>query len=407
MKYIDRIKLSFTGVSSNKFRSFLTLLGIIIGVSVVIILVSLGSGTQAVVGEQYESLSTNFVMVQTEWRLPERQRGTLSLDDKIYLEESILGVDIVLPMFMLNTNVRIDNNERRNRIIGSDENFLDVNGLHIEYGRNLTGSDISNQENVVVIGRRVIDNLVDTNDHSSFLGEEILLDGQKFIIVGIVGVAADTTFISDEIVLTPHSTYANTWRYWSENVDAFYLTYDQQITSEEDIVAQARFLLDDKYGTTRSDESRFFIMGTEEDRELVTNIIDVFTHVLAGIAAISLLVGGIGVMNIMLVTVKERTKEIGVRKAIGASTAEVQKQFLLESIILSISGGMLGIIIGALISTIINFGLSFAFPWWQGSIPAWVILLSFGVTVFIGVVFGFYPAYKASKLDPIDALRYG
>ena len=144
----------------------------------------------------------------------------------------------------------------------------------------------------------------------------------------------------------------------------------------------------------------------EGHMEITRQIIEVFTYILGGIAAISLLVGGIGVMNIMLVTVKERTREIGIRKAIGASNPDIQQQFLFEAIILTVGGGLLGIIVGSGVSMLINLGLGQAFEWWQGSIPLWIIMLSFGVTVAIGLIFGFYPAFKASKLDPIEALRY-
>jgi putative ABC transport system permease protein len=146
--------------------------------------------------------------------------------------------------------------------------------------------------------------------------------------------------------------------------------------------------------------------GLQGRINLVNQITTVLTYLLGGIATISLLVGGIGVMNIMLVSVKERTREIGLKKAIGATNQEVQHQFLFESIILSVGGGLIGIILGMSLSLTANFGISHFFDWWKGSIPLWVIVLSFGVTVAIGLIFGFYPAYKASQLDPIEALRY-
>ena len=406
MKYIDRIRLSLTGVGSNKFRAFLTLLGIIIGVSAVIIMVSLGSGTQAVVGGQFDGLLTSQTIVDTNWNLPYRQRGQLVLEDKTLLEESILGVEKVVPFFEAWLNLRLENSDYQRQVIGVNENALEVTSLELMHGRGIDQLDISNQERVAVIGRRTLENLSDNQDFSSFLGEEISIDGNNFLIIGILDLATSSVGYMDNIVMVPYTSFRNIWRHQGENVNRFFITFDNQST-ERDIIAQTEFLLNHKYGTTASGESRFLIHSLQGQVDIMNNIVQVFTLVLGGIAAISLMVGGIGVMNIMLVTVKERTKEIGVRKAIGASTADIQKQFLLESIILTLLGGLVGIIIGVSFSFLVNFGLSYAFEWWQGAIPAWVVLLSFGVTVFIGIVFGFYPAYKASKLDPIDALRYG
>ncbi|MFW5982091.1 MAG: ABC transporter permease, partial [Halanaerobiaceae bacterium] len=329
MKYFDRIRLSLTGVTSNKFRSFLTLLGIIIGVSAVIIMVSLGSGTQSVVGGQFEGITTRLVMIYPNFSLSERQQGKLSFDDRNYFKSSIIGVDKVVASYEGNFNLSLDNKEHNAWLAGTDENILDISGLEIEYGRGLYESDIVKQERVAVISQNTLDNLYDGDDHSSLIGEKISIDGESFIIVGIMGVSVNNILMLDVII--PQTTYSNLWRWRAEAVDYMYITYDES-TRERDIRAQLEFLLNEKYGATVRGESRFRIQGLEENIDLLNNVLQVFTYVLAGIAAISLLVGGIGVMNIMLVTVKERTREIGIRKAIGASTAEVQKQFLLESI---------------------------------------------------------------------------
>ncbi|MFW5971855.1 MAG: ABC transporter permease [Bacillota bacterium] len=404
MSYIDRIKLSLAGVGSNKFRSFLTLLGIIIGVSAVIIMVSLGSGTQQVIGGQFEELVSRQIYLTGNFNLPDRQRGNLTLEDEVYLEESIIGVRDVVPFFRSHLSIKYSGRETRNTVAGVVENVLDITNLKLEHGRSIEQLDIDNHERVAVVGQPILEQLTDSKDYSSFVGREITIDGNKLMIVGVLGVSNSTVGLPNSSVLVPMTTFRNLWRWQGRYANNFLITYDDMST-ERDIMTQVEFLMNDKYGTANG-KSKFYLQGLQGQVDITNNVIRIFTLVLGGIAAISLLVGGIGVMNIMLVTVKERTREIGVRKAIGASSMDIQSQFLFESIILTIGGGLIGILIGVVMSALINFGIAQFFDWWQGSIPFWVIGLSFGVTAVIGIIFGFYPAYKASKLDPIEALRY-
>ncbi len=405
MTYFDRIKLSLTGVGSNKFRSFLTLLGIIIGVSAVIIMVSLGSGTQQVIGGQFEGLVSRQVFLVGNWNLPYSQRGNLSLEDERYLEESIIGVNDVVPFFRGWFKIEYAAKEYNGSVAGVVENSLELTNLKLDYGRMLTQSDIDNHERVAVVGQQILEQLTDNTDYASFVGKEIKIDSNKLMIVGVLGISNSTVGLGNSTVLVPLTSFRDIWRWEGRYANNFLITYDD-ITSEQDIMTQIEYLMNDKYGTSNG-KSKFITQGVQGQVDSMNNVIKIFTMVLGGIASISLLVGGIGVMNIMLVTVKERTKEIGLRKAIGASSGDIQNQFLIEAIILTVGGGILGILIGVGLSALINFGLSQAFQWWKGAIPLWVIMLSFGVTAVIGIIFGFYPAYKASKLDPIEALRYG
>ncbi|MFP4661099.1 MAG: ABC transporter permease [Halanaerobiales bacterium] len=399
MTFLDRLKLSLTGVGSNKFRSFLTLLGIIIGVSSVIIMVSMGSGTQQVLGGQFEGLASRQIYITGNFELPYQQRGSLTLEDKEYLEQSVIGIEDVVPVYgAYGLGIKYDGKEVNGNILGVTPKLADLNDIKLEYGRYINQTDLDNQERAVVMGRRFIEQLTNTGDYNSLIGEEIELDGNKFVLVGITEPAAGN------IIHVPLTTLRTVWRWEGRYANYFFASYDSN-TDEKDIMAQVRYLLDKKHGTAK-DQSKFYYEGLQSSINILNQIMQVFTMILAGIAAISLLVGGIGVMNIMLVTVKERTREIGVRKAIGASAGDIQKQFLIESILLTSGGGLFGILFGVLVSTLINFVLSQAFQFWTGVIPFWVILLSFGVTAVIGIIFGFYPAYKASKLDPIEALRY-
>lgn len=404
MRWLERIKISLTGVWSNKFRSFLTLLGIIIGVSSVIIMVSLGSGTQKVVGGQFEELFSRQVYLTSNLQLPYRQRGELSLEDVDYLRESMIGVVDVIPFFRTWRDINHGDREYVTGVAGVTEKALEVTNLKLEYGRMITEEDIRSRELVAVVGQRTLEQLIGSTDYSSFIGKEVKIENHKFLIIGVLGVSASTVSLSNDVVLIPFTTFRDIWRWEGQNPEFFLITYDS-MTSEQDIIKQAEYLLNSKYGIVRG-KSRFLMSGVESEINLINNIINIMTMVLGSIAAISLLVGGIGVMNIMLVTVKERTREIGIRKAIGASSQDIQSQFLLEAIILAGGGGLIGILVGVSISSLISLILSMSFEWWQGGTPFWVVFLSFAVTTAIGIIFGFYPAYKASKLDPIEALRY-
>lgn len=404
MRWLERIKISLTGVWSNKFRSFLTLLGIIIGVSSVIIMVSLGSGTQKVVGGQFEELFSRQVYLTSNLQLPYRQRGELSLEDVDYLRESMIGVVDVIPFFRTWRDINHGDREYVTGVAGVTEKALEVTNLKLEYGRMITEEDIRSRELVAVVGQRTLEQLIGSTDYSSFIGKEVKIENHKFLIIGVLGVSASTVSLSNDVVLIPFTTFRDIWRWEGQNPEFFLITYDS-MTSEQDIIKQAEYLLNSKYGIVRG-KSRFLMSGVESEINLINNIINIMTMVLGSIAAISLLVGGIGVMNIMLVTVKERTREIGLRKAIGASSQDIQSQFLLEAIILAGGGGLIGILVGVSISSLISLILSMSFEWWQGGTPFWVVFLSFAVTTAIGIIFGFYPAYKASKLDPIEALRY-
>jgi len=403
MSFLERLKLSLMGVSSNKFRSFLTLLGIIIGVGAVILMVSLGSGTQEVISGQFKSIITQQIYLAPNYNLPYAQRGKLTLDDEVFLEEAVMGVKDVVPFYRGYYSIEYNGKESQNSVAGIRDKALEVTNLTLKYGRFISEEDVKNREKVAVVGENIIDRLTD-KDPLSMLGEEITVDNHKLLIVGILGISNSTVALPNDVVIVPLTTYKDLWKMQARELNNFLITYEDNV-NERDIIAQVKYLLDNKYGRARG-ESRFYIEGLQGQVDVMNRVIQVFTYVLGGIAAISLFVGGIGVMNIMLVSVKERTKEIGIRMAIGANRKDIQAQFLLEAILLTAGGGLLGIISGGGFSLILNLFLERLYEWWQGTIPLWIVLLSFGVTTTIGIVFGFYPAYKASKLDPIEALRY-
>ena len=405
MNILDRIKMAITGVTSNKFRSFLTLLGIIIGVGAVILMVSLGSGTRAVVSGQFSEMQTRQIYLSSNYNLPYSLRGELVLDDENYLKNSSPDINTVTPFYRNFTEIEYKSKETdRIQIGGVRENVNDLTNMDIKYGRKLNKDDISSKKRVGLIGESVIETLDSNLKVEEFVGEEIKIDGYSVLIVGVLKRSNSTVGFGNDVVFIPNTTFRDFWRYRGQTVDFFLIEYDENST-EKNVISQLNYLLDRKYGRANG-ESRFSIEGLQGTVDIANQVFTVLTYVLAGIAAISLFVGGIGVMNIMLVSIKERTKEIGLRMAIGATASDIRQQFLFEAIILTISGGIIGILIGSGLSLIANIVIQNFFEWWQGVIPGWIILISFAVTVSIGLIFGYYPAYKASKLDPIKALRY-
>lgn len=405
IEFTETIKLAIAGITSNKFRSFLTLLGIIIGTGAVILMISLGSATQKIVTGQFNEVVKRQIFIGPNYDLPYQQRGKLKLEDEEYLTQSIKEIKQIVAFNNFRDNIKYNNQSRKEDISPAVGETMPLTNLKLKYGRPITEEDNKSQARVAVIGERVIEKLVNLTDYSTVLGNHLYIGGRKFLIVGILAKSGSTVGLDHNRVLIPYSTAQESWQRRMRYVDYYLASYSSSIT-EKDIRAQVKYLLDKKYGTTATNKSKFRLQGLAGQLNIMTKVLRVFTYLLGGVAAISLLVGGIGIMNIMLVTVKERTREIGIRLAIGATRRDIQQQFLVETVILSLGGGVLGVLSGSLFSTVVNFALQQAFNWWQGVIPLWSIVVSFLVTVLIGVIFGFYPAYKASQLDPVDALRY-
>ena len=405
MSLIEIIKEALAGMATNKFRTFLTLLGIIIGVAAVILMVSLGTGSQRVVSGQFESLNKNLMYVTGNYNLPYNKRVRFKFEDVRYIKESTVGVDLVTPLSYFTWNVKYGDNTKRGNIRGVSPELFPLSNVTMRYGRFLNQEDYNNRERVVVIGEEFLDDFLTISDYSTLVGKYLSINKKKFLIIGIMKKSNQTVGFSTRSLVVPITTGTTMWQRDKKEVAHLLINYNNS-SSEKDIMSQVEFLLDKKYGRTGDGKKRYRIEGLQGQIGMITTVLKVFTYILGGIAAISLLVGGIGVMNIMLVTVKERTREIGIRMAIGATRKDVQNQFLLEAIITSIIGGTLGILIGVGLSAVTNLIINNFFQGWQGATPLWVIMLSFGFTAFIGIVFGFYPAFKASQLDPIDALRY-
>lgn len=406
MSFKETLKMALAGVSSNKFRTFLTLSGIIIGVASVILMVSLGSSTEQVVSGQFNSLNiSRIIYLTSNYDVNFSQRLRLKFADGEYLQDATMGIEDVVPFVNSYSTIKLGDKQIQKTVSGVVPKSKVLTNAVLKYGRYIEESDNLNKEKVAVINEEILEELVNLSDYSTMIGKSIEIDREKYTIVGILAKSDKLIFIGNDTVVIPVTAKDHQSKRWGEEVSYYLLSYDKY-TDEQDAMEQIKDLLNARYGKTSTGDLRYRLEGFQNQINTLSTVIKVFTYVLGGIAAISLLVGGIGVMNIMLVTVKERTREIGIRLAIGATRREVQNQFLTETILISVGGGIFGIIIGSGFSSLVTIILKNFFEWWQGNLPLWILIMSFGFTVTIGVVFGFYPAYKASRLDPIEALRH-
>ncbi len=390
MNLIESFRLAFDGLRASKMRSFLTMLGVIIGVGAVVALVSVGSGAQQEVTTQVEALGSNLIIV-----LPANARGRdLRVEDATMIEERVAGVLHAVPHLRQSTSVLWMGRSVNTGVVGSNEYLPVVQSHPVGEGRFLSAQDILYRRQVAVLGATTSESLFGLRDP---IGQEIYVQGYPFTVIGVMtrkGEGGIFTPDPDDQVVIPISTaqrILGTTRVSSIYVSIGDGTMADLATNHIKRLLELRFN-DDEAVTVFSQEQILAAVGT------VTGIL---TILLGAIAGISLLVGGIGIMNIMLVSVTERTREIGVRKAVGGKNRDILAQFLVESVIISLTGGIIGIGLGMLGS----LGISRL-----GSVPSVVspgwVMIAFGFAAAVGLFFGIYPAMRAARLDPIQALRH-
>ncbi len=400
MTRIDFVEVAIDSLRTNRLRSALTMLGVIIGVAAVILLVSLGQGTKNYVEEQFAGLGSNILIItpgkiETKGGPPiiGSVRHKLTLTDSRILEKKGYLFGGVAPVVFGTAEVRYRNRSRNVSILGVTPEFSDVRNLHVEIGAFLTEADVDARRRVCVLGRTVKNELF---GNANALGQTVKIAGTIFRVVGIMERKGISLGIDiDDLVFVPVRTAQELFDLEGLFEILISVRNKNDIDSAKEL---ARSLL--KHAHNRNED--FTVTNQAAILSSLFTILDTLTYVLGGIAAISLLVGGIGIMNIMLVTVKERTNEIGIRKAVGARNRDILLQFLFESTTLSAAGGIGGILLGVAGAGALRFFV----PKLPVSVPAWSILLSFTFSAFVGVFFGVYPAKKAASLNPIEALRY-
>jgi putative ABC transport system permease protein len=405
MNIVNLFKIAYKALLRNKTRAFLTMLGIIIGISSVIAMVSLGESSSQSINNQISEMGTNLIMVM---RRPMRQGGvnvgatnvqTLTVKDAEAIRNEARYVSAVSPVVSASGQLINGSRNWQGSMQGGNVELLDIRKYKIASGTNFTEQDVQNSAKVCLVGKTVVDNLFPDGENP--LGKMIRFNKIPLKIVGVLESKGQNQMgqDQDDIVIAPYTTaqkriLAITYIH---SIVASALSEETATlaTKEIETIIQANHKL--KAGET----SDFDVRTQQEMLDMMTSVTGFLTVLLAAIASISLIVGGIGIMNIMYVTVTERIKEIGLRMSIGAKNRDILLQFLCESIILSIIGGVIGIILGLLLSYGASVGLKWPFV---VSIPA--VGLSFVVCAATGIFFGWYPAKKAAGLDPITALRY-
>jgi len=395
LKILESFKMALANIRASKMRSFLTMLGIIIGVAAVIVITGLGNGMQNYMTAEFESIGTNILTVS----IVGHGSRTLS-EEKMYeiIEGNPAHFDRVSPGISMNSPVKIGTEfATSTSVTGVSEEYLDIRSYTLTQGRGLLYTDVLKREKVCVIGSYVNQQYFGGQG----LGGKLRIGGNPFTVVGVLAESVDSSEGSDDdTIYVPSSTAARLSG--MGQINAYIVT-----VRDVDMASASKEFLEDELYKVFHDEDAYMVMSMAEMLDMMSQMVNVVITILAVIAGISLVVGGIGIMNIMLVSVSERTREIGVRKALGAKERYIMSQFVIEAATTSALGGALGILFGEGLSSLATFILSM-FPDMAITVAPSLnsILLAAGISVGIGILFGYLPAKKAAQLNPIDALRY-
>lgn len=406
MNYSNLFKIAMRAIAANKLRSFLTMLGIIIGVASVIAMMAIGQGSKKSIQANIAEMGSNMIMIR-----PGQDKGpggaqqdasdmqTLKLKDYEALKEQAKYLSAISPSVNSSGQFINGNNNTPSTIYGISPDYMQIRQQKVKDGEMFTDEEVRSSAKICVIGKTVADNLF-TNGEDP-VGKVIRFNKIPFRVVGVLESKGYNSFgmDQDDVVLAPYTTVMK--RILSvtylQGINASAVTEDMTDLAIEDITS----ILRENHKLKVADNDNFTIRSQQEMAEMMNSTSDTMTVLLLVVACISLVVGGIGIMNIMYVSVTERTKEIGLRMSVGARGIDILNQFLIESVLLSVTGGLIGVIVGIGAAVGIN-----VFAHWPIQIQPWSVLLSFAVCSATGIFFGWYPAKKAASLDPIEAIRY-
>ena len=405
MNGTNLFKIALRALANNKLRAFLTMLGIIIGVASVIAMLAIGQGSKKSIQQQISEMGSNMIMIHpgAEMRGGVRQdpsaMQTLKLENYEKLSEECTYLSGISPNVSSSGQLVAGANSYPSSVSGVSMDYLTIRQLTVEQGEMFTENDIRTSAKVCVIGKTIVDNLFP--DGSDPIGKVIRCNQIPFRVIGVLKSKGYNSMgmDQDDVVLAPYSTVMKRLLAQTYLSGIFASALTEEMT--EEAVDEITTILRREHKLKETDADDFTIRTQQELSSMLNTTTDLMTTLLACIAGISLVVGGIGIMNIMYVSVTERTREIGLRMSVGARGVDILSQFLIEAILISITGGLIGVIIGCGASFMIK-----AIAHWPVFIQPWSVLLSFLVCTVTGVFFGWYPAKKAADLDPIDALRY-
>ena len=411
MNYSNLFKIAIRAISANKMRSFLTALGIIIGIASVITMLAIGQGTKRSIQSNISEMGSNMIMISpgADMRGGVRQDAssmeTLKLADYEAIKDGCTYVKAVSPMVQSSGQFIYGNNNTPSSIYGVNQDYLEIRQISIADGEMFTDADIKTSAKVCVLGQTVADNLF--GEGADPVGKVIRFKSIPFRVVGLLKKKGYNSMgmDQDDLVLAPYTSVMKRIlaQTYLSGIQCSAITEEVTNNAIDEISAILRrnHKLKDAEGDFMGDEDDFNIRSQEELSSMMNSTTNMLTILLGAVAGISLIVGGIGIMNIMYVSVTERTREIGLRMSVGARGIDILNQFLIEAIFLSVTGGIIGVLLGVGLSYGIN-----ALVKWPIYIQPWSIVMSFAVCTLTGVFFGWYPAKKAANLDPIEAIRY-
>lgn len=411
MNYQNLFKIAIRAIAANKMRSFLTALGIIIGIAAVITMLAIGQGSKASIKANIAEMGSNMIMISpgADMRGGVRQDAssmeTLKQADYQSIKEDCNYISAISPTVNSSGQWIYGNNNTQSSIYGVNQDYLSIRQLKVADGEMFTDTDIKAAAKVCILGQTVVDYLFP--DGSDPIGKVVRFNSIPFRVVGVLQKKGYNSMGMDQdnLVLAPYTTVMKRIlaQTYLGGIVCSAITEEASQPAQDQIseILRHNHKLKDATETTEADEDDFNIRSQEEISSMMNSTMSTITILLGSVAGISLLVGGIGIMNIMYVSVTERTREIGLRMSVGARGIDILNQFLIEAILLSVTGGIIGVILGVSLSLSLNAFLHIA-----TQIEPWSIIMSFAVCTFTGVFFGWYPAKKAARLDPIEAIRY-
>ncbi len=411
MNYQNLFKIAIRAIAANKMRSFLTALGIIIGIAAVITMLAIGQGSKASIKANIAEMGSNMIMISpgADMRGGVRQDAssmeTLKQADYQSIKDECNYISAISPTVNSSGQWINGNNNTQSSIYGVNQDYLTIRQLKVADGEMFTDTDIKAASKVCVLGQTVVDYLFP--DGSDPIGKVVRFNSIPFRVIGVLQKKGYNSMgmDQDDLVLAPYTTVMKRIlaQTYLGGIVCSAITEQASQPAQDQIseILRRNHKLKDATETTEADDDDFNIRSQEEISSMMNSTMSTITILLGSVAGISLLVGGIGIMNIMYVSVTERTREIGLRMSVGARGIDILNQFLIEAILLSVTGGIIGVILGVSLSLGLNSFLHIA-----TQIEPWSIIMSFAVCTITGVFFGWYPAKKAARLDPIEAIRY-
>ncbi len=400
-------KVGVKALLANKLRSFLAVLGIIIGVGAVISMLALGAGTRANIMERVSSMGTNLLIVRPgiagRRGVMSGMAQTMTMDDALAIAKQVPGVELVSPVVSGNLQLKYFNKNAQTSTMGVAPSYLHIRNFEIDHGRNFTDLEVDRLARVAVIGPTTAENLFGKDEP---VGATIKIKGVNFQVIGVLKAKGDQGWSDpDDQAIIPIST-AMKQILGVERVREIDVLTQESKEGNAPVVAEVTRVLRDRHKILPAAEDDFNVRDQAEMIDMAQSFGTTMSILLGSLGGISLLVGGIGIMNIMLVTVAERTREIGLRKAIGAREGDIRNQFLFESVLVSGCGGILGVAMGIGVALLIPWLAKLSGQEFKTLVEWKSIALALGVSVAVGVFFGYYPARRAARMDPVEALRY-